>query len=320
MGTPPVSRGGYRWVAWTLFQPWGGRGSVHWAEWFGIGLPVNMGPPPLSCPWRLVFQHSPFQGPGRGYSQELNHKPNQRSNTSYSEIHKTALTSLLSLVPRYWLAVREQTGTLGSPGVVCPMSEVGRLILEALFSCYWTTPRPHLYKRQKPWYILNLWEDLLASSWHNALFLSLTVSGTRSDSLLKLKVPLRTSILTTSVGLILPMLICKMEMNMYLIELSWELHEIISVKHLELCLALSKPLITFTTIIVVALHGWEGWDPERWNTLPEVTQMRSTPPYPPQKKEAELELESKSTTLCWRQLFFWHLWSTCNWELRFMCP
>ena len=201
------------------------------------------------------------------------------------------------------------------------MSEVGRLILEALFSCYWTTPRPHLYKRQKPWYILNLWEDLLASSWHKAVFLSLTVSGTRSDSLLKLKVPLRTSILTTSVGLILPMLICKMEMNMCLIELSWELHEIISVKHLELCLALSKPLITFTTIIV-ALHGWEGWDPERWNTLPEVTQRCSTPPYTPTptKKEAELELESKSTTLCWRQLFFWHLWSSCNWELRFMCP
>lgn len=142
------------------------------------------GPPSLSCPWRLVFQHSPFQGPGRGYSQELNHKPNQRLNTTYNEIHETAFTSLLSLVPRYWLAVREQTGALGSPGVVCPVSEAGRLILEALFSCCWMTPGPHLYKRQEPWYILNLWEDLLASSWHKAVFLALTVSGTRSDSLL----------------------------------------------------------------------------------------------------------------------------------------
>lgn len=239
-----------------------------------------MGPPPPSCPWRLVFQHSPFQGPGRGYSQELNHKPNQRS-TTYNEIHETAFTSLLSLVPRYWLAVREQTGALGSPGVVCPMSEAGRLILEALFSCCWMTPGPHLYKRQKTWYILNLWQDLLASSWHKAVFLVLTVSGTRSDSLLKLKVLLRTSILTTSVGLIFSMLICKMEMSVCLIELSWKLHEIISVKHLELCLALSKPLITFTTIIVVAVHGWEGWGPERWNTLPEVTQMHS----PLQKKK-----------------------------------
>ena len=158
----------------SAFQPWGGRGSVHWAEWFGTGLPVNTGPPPHSCPWRLVFQHSPFQGPGHGYSQELNHKPNQRS-TTYNEIHETAFTSLLSLVPTYWLAVREQTGALGSPGVVCPMSEAGRLILEALFSCCWMTPGPHLYKRQKTWYILNLWQDLLASSWHKAVFLVLTV-------------------------------------------------------------------------------------------------------------------------------------------------
>ena len=133
----------------------------------------------------------------------------------------------------------------------------------------------------------------------------LTVSGTRSDSLLKLKVLLRTSILTTSVGLILSMLICKMEMSVCLIELSWKLHEIISVKHLELCLALSKPLITFTTIIVVAVHGWEGWGPERWNTLPEVTQMHS--PLQKKKKKKERELEPKSTTRCWRQPFFWHL-------------
>ena len=196
-------------VPWLYLCSWGGRrgillsalgvaGGSHglcvsaprWERQCSLGRVVwnraacEHGPPSLSCPWRLVFQHSPFQGPGRGYSQELNHKPNQRLNTTYNEIHETAFTSLLSLVPRYWLAVREQTGALGSPGVVCPVSEAGRLILEALFSCCWMTPGPHLYKRQEPWYILNLWEDLLASSWHKAVFLALTVSGTRSDSLL----------------------------------------------------------------------------------------------------------------------------------------
>ena len=27
----------------SAFQPRGGKGSVHWAEWFGTGLPVNTG-------------------------------------------------------------------------------------------------------------------------------------------------------------------------------------------------------------------------------------------------------------------------------------
>ena len=33
-----------------------------------------------------------------------------------------------------------------------------------------------------------MWEDLLASCQHKAVFLALTVSGTRNDSLLELKV------------------------------------------------------------------------------------------------------------------------------------
>lgn len=98
MSIPAVSHGGLH-VAHveSVFQPRGRRSGVHGAEWFGAGLPVNTGPPPLSCPSWLVFQHSPFQGPGRECGQEINNKPNRRSNTTYKESHETAfITSLLS--------------------------------------------------------------------------------------------------------------------------------------------------------------------------------------------------------------------------------
>lgn len=135
VGTPPVSCGGLQvgCVNSVSAPRWERQCSLGRVVWNRAAYEHGASSPLLSL--EAGLQHSPFQGPGRGYSQELNHKPNQRSNTSYSEIHKTALTSLLSLVPRYWLAVREQTGALVSPGVVCPMSEVGRLILEALVSC-----------------------------------------------------------------------------------------------------------------------------------------------------------------------------------------
>ena len=105
-------------ATWTVFQPRGERGVVHGAEQFGAGLPVNRGPPPLSCPWWLILQRSPFQGPMRECGQEINNKPNQRSNTAYQENHETAfMTSRLSYLwcPDISLQCKRADWGIGKP-------------------------------------------------------------------------------------------------------------------------------------------------------------------------------------------------------------
>lgn len=121
VGIPPVSPGVTGGLH-GLYKPaprWGERqcsGRVVWNR-----AAQNTGPPSLFLSLEC-WSSNTAPSKDQWYSHELNHKPNQRLNTTYNEIHETAFTSLLSLVPRYWLAVREQTGALGSPGVVCPMS------------------------------------------------------------------------------------------------------------------------------------------------------------------------------------------------------
>lgn len=133
---------GSRLAAWTVVQP-PGWVSFIWSR-----------TPPISCPWWWVLQCSPIQGPVCGYGQEINNKPNWRSNTAYQESQGTAfIASLLSYlccpdISLQWKRA-DWRGALGSPGVRGRWAWPGGP-RRPLFSCcgLQVTPGPRLLTMQ----------------------------------------------------------------------------------------------------------------------------------------------------------------------------